>query len=422
MLTHLLRILRESIKAVPAMKYALAVAGLLAVVAMAGAFKLSPSTAVLGTVITLVLMVAMVIFARLTKTAPRHFLLPVKIMMWAFLVVTVATACLLFTSAFFQWPRGLRELFDPAPPGRPTADTKAGATDVSPLVAAARQRSAAQDHASAWSMIERALAQAPDSRPAREAQVDLALVALRELRIRPPQTFIAASAPLLECLQLALPTAKGARAADIQAHLGWGKFLRYKETQADTGIAADYAAAVTFDAANPFAHAFWGHWIAWRHGPYPEIKSHFAAALQSGRERGFVQDLRVAAFRVRQGSEDARELLLLADDLRRGNEEIPAANRKYIFWEVYDVWGRRQEPELLKVLTPADHLATFRWLVQGRDLSSSAVDQYFLARLTEAAGDLASAAQLYRPQLGTGSVFEEQIKAGLARCERTGRP
>ena len=70
---QLLRILRESIKAVPAMKYALAVAGILAMVAMVGAFKISPAMAVFGAVITLVLMVAMVIFARLTTTAPRHF-------------------------------------------------------------------------------------------------------------------------------------------------------------------------------------------------------------------------------------------------------------------------------------------------------------------------------------------------------------
>ena len=39
MISQLLKILRESIKAVPAMKYALAVAGILAVVAMVGAFK-----------------------------------------------------------------------------------------------------------------------------------------------------------------------------------------------------------------------------------------------------------------------------------------------------------------------------------------------------------------------------------------------
>src|SRR5262245_59934967 len=100
MIPNLLKIIRESIKAVPAMKYALAVAGILAVVALVGAFKVSPQMAVFGGVVTLVLMVAMVVFARLTTTAPRHFILPVQVMMWAFLIVTVATACLLFTSAF----------------------------------------------------------------------------------------------------------------------------------------------------------------------------------------------------------------------------------------------------------------------------------------------------------------------------------
>jgi hypothetical protein len=117
MISQLLTIIRESIKAVPAMKYALAVAGVLAVVAMVGAFKLSPQAAIVGSVVTLVLMVAMVIFARLTTVAPRNFLLPVQVMLWAFLIVTVGTALLLFTSAFFQWPRGLREILDPKNPG-----------------------------------------------------------------------------------------------------------------------------------------------------------------------------------------------------------------------------------------------------------------------------------------------------------------
>ena len=71
----------------------------------------------------------------------------------------------------------------------------------------------------------------------------------------------------------------------------------------------------------------------------------------------------------------------------------------------------------LAALPAADHLATFRWLVEGRDLSRSPIESYYLARLTEAAGDCAGATTLYRPLLSLNSTFEEKIKAGLARCE-----
>jgi uncharacterized membrane protein len=58
-------------KAVPAVKYALGVAGILSVVAITKTFGLSPYWAVLGSIVTLVLMVVLLIFARLTKTARR---------------------------------------------------------------------------------------------------------------------------------------------------------------------------------------------------------------------------------------------------------------------------------------------------------------------------------------------------------------
>jgi hypothetical protein len=51
----MIKILKESIRGVPAMKYALAVAGLLSVVGLVSAFKISPPTAVFGVVIVLVL-------------------------------------------------------------------------------------------------------------------------------------------------------------------------------------------------------------------------------------------------------------------------------------------------------------------------------------------------------------------------------
>ena len=414
MISQLLKILRESIKAVPAMKYALAVAGILAVVAMVGAFKISPSMAVFGAVITLVLMVAMVIFARLTTTAPRHFFLPVTIMMWAFLIITVATAFLLFTSAFFQWPRGLRDLIGPPVAAVPVV---APSADTDPLIAAAQRQRENRDYAGAWSAITRAVAGAPGSKAAREEQTQIAMAWIRDMRVTAPATFTSTVMPLSEHLNLALATAKGPLAADIRAHLGHANFLRHREGARDLKIAEEYAAAVALDAANPFAQAMWGHWLAVQHRPLEELKERFRIALTSGRERAYVQRTRLAALKWHGTREADVERVRVADEMRRNKEPVELASRLEIVRDAYPRRPTDAERAMLAALPAADHLATFRWLVEGRDLRGAPIESYYLARLTEGTGDCAAAVALYRPLLELNSTFQEKIKAGLARCE-----
>ncbi len=414
MIAQLLRILRESIKAVPAMRYALAVAGILAVVAMVGTFQLSPQTAVFGAVITLVLMVAMVIFARLTTTAPRHFILPVQLMTWAFLIVTVATAFLLFTSAFFQWPRGLRDLLD-AKPVAPAVRKEAA--EVKNLVSAARQQRTGRDYAGAWQTIGRALAAAPESAAAREEQLEIAMVWVREMTVRAPETFATAVRPLLECLYLNATTAQGIRAADIHAHIGWANFLRFRETNEDLKIQEEYATAVALDGTNPFANAMWGHWLATRRRPLEEVKARFRLALSTARERAFVQHIRIAALDWLRTPASALEMIRMADEMRRNHEDLPSDDRGRVYSAAYVYVGRDDGSALLEVLPPKDHLATFRWLVEGSDIRGSAVKSYYLARLSEAAGDYAAAVAGYRELLKEDTTYNDKAKAGLARCE-----
>jgi hypothetical protein len=107
------RILDEAIRAVPAVKYALGVTGIVAAIAIVRLFNLDLRIAAFGTIVTFALMVALVIFAALTKLAPRHFLLPVLVMVWSFLILVIATAVLLFTSVFFKKPVDLMNWLKP---------------------------------------------------------------------------------------------------------------------------------------------------------------------------------------------------------------------------------------------------------------------------------------------------------------------
>jgi hypothetical protein len=106
-------LLRESIRAVPAVKYALGVAGIVSAIAIVSAFGMDLRIAGFGTIITFALMVVLVVFAKLSTTAPRHFLVPVLLLMWSFLVLTIATAFLLFSSVFFNRPVDLHEWLKP---------------------------------------------------------------------------------------------------------------------------------------------------------------------------------------------------------------------------------------------------------------------------------------------------------------------
>ena len=107
-------ILDQAIKAVPAMKYALGVAGLAAVVAIVLLlWQVNATQAVLGSVVVLVLMGALVVFAALAKTGTRALRTLALFMAWSFVGLTVASAVLLLVSAFWHYPRPLSELLGP---------------------------------------------------------------------------------------------------------------------------------------------------------------------------------------------------------------------------------------------------------------------------------------------------------------------
>ncbi len=102
-----LDLIREAIKAVPAVKYALGVAGVAAALALAVAM-LDLRVAAFGTVIMFAMMVVLVLFAKLASIASKDLRLPVLVLTWAMLVLTLAVAVFLVTSIFFQRPLDLK--------------------------------------------------------------------------------------------------------------------------------------------------------------------------------------------------------------------------------------------------------------------------------------------------------------------------
>lgn len=97
-------VLGESIKAVPAVRYALGIAGIASVIAIGRSFHLEPRVAILGVTIMLFFMVMLVVFAHLASLATADFRLPALVFTWFTLLLMIAFAALMFSSVFFQWP------------------------------------------------------------------------------------------------------------------------------------------------------------------------------------------------------------------------------------------------------------------------------------------------------------------------------
>jgi hypothetical protein len=96
------QVLARAIEAVPAIRFALAVAGIAAALTIIAGFRLGWLVSALGVVVMLGLMTATVIFAGLVdKGAPPS---AIRFLAWAFVSLTAVVAALTVTTTFVGWP------------------------------------------------------------------------------------------------------------------------------------------------------------------------------------------------------------------------------------------------------------------------------------------------------------------------------
>lgn len=102
--------LKQAIKSVPAVKYALGIGGVIAIIAIIQGFKIDFRIAVFGGIIMFLLMTLLLIFANLAVEQKGVFHLPALVFMWFSLILVMATALALFFSVFYGKPIDLRRL------------------------------------------------------------------------------------------------------------------------------------------------------------------------------------------------------------------------------------------------------------------------------------------------------------------------
>lgn len=231
-------------------------------------------------------------------------------------------------------------------------------------------------------------------------------------------TFSQLSAPLRLVLTRGLVAgARGPRAADLRAHLGWADaLLLYEPTSPSADPVPHYRQALQDDPGNVYAHAMWGLWLVLgSRGAPDEALRHFDAALASGRDVPFVRRLQLGGFMQR--TELTPHALRVLNQMRQRQEPVPEQRLSrlwsYLFSELLD--GPARAWPLLDALPPDDTLTTFLWLYPRAGFEPSrqphwrAVHGLLLlhaGRGAEARPDLLALQRELRAERSTGSLAD----------------
>ena len=117
-------LLKQAIKAVPSVKWALGVGGVIALIAIVSSFGIGFKVAILGSVVMFVLMAMLVVFASLAGQKSSSFHMPALVFTWFSLILVMATAAALFIAVFWGNPEEIRtRLGIQSAPG-PTTDLR----------------------------------------------------------------------------------------------------------------------------------------------------------------------------------------------------------------------------------------------------------------------------------------------------------
>lgn len=249
------------------------------------------------------------------------------------------------------------------------------------LRAETRQLAISGLYSKAWESVSQAVELDPDSR---EAQVELAMEWLRNVRIPPGQkerTFTEIVEKLAPALHLAIDTTRKEYAATVQAHIGYGIYLLFKEGNWGVNVDNHFRIALQLDSTNVFANAMYGFWILYPgHGDQSidDANRYFDAALRSGKDRAYVRHLMFSAFRNAVGPAYEAQIIKMANDMRKNHEVIERDERANILSKAYFFNRETIMQEVGKVLSAEEHLQTFLYLSDGIEVDKNI---YFKAAL-----------------------------------------
>ncbi|HUN86520.1 MAG TPA: hypothetical protein VMU48_19230 [Terracidiphilus sp.] len=275
----------------------------------------------------------------------------------------------------------------------------------------------------------------PLYRPALEGQLNTTMEWDENFHVLVPdgQSATSAAGPeldqIMEILDAGLARAKGTRAADVQAHLGWAHFLNQKIAEREYGTAAEQnlRAALATDPSNVYANAMLGNWLLQTDGSLTEAIQHFDVAVASGKARPLVRTFELGGL-IDLDQKGARaKLIRVANDMRKSNEPLDADERRRIRVTCFDpiIAGHGEMEECLTALPSDEAWATYLWLnnnpAGGDDRPQ--VGEFVYADLLELNGkrqeSLAKYQALQKELKSQPGSLKERVDAAVTRLSRS---
>ncbi len=322
---------------------------------------------------------------RMTKAWWRWFLKPQGLALLVLVALLVAGSVFWGFSKYFEHREQTRQAATLLQQGQMQADSG--------------------NYASAWNLLERASKVHPGSAEVIDAQERLAMEWLQNIRGSQLTGNLKDIADKVSpVLSRGAVAGKGERSADLLAHMGWADFLRLREGVGGLDPVTHYRRAIEIEPRNVFAHSMWGFEILRNGGPIVDANRHFAIALESKRNREYVRHMQISGLLWPQDAKLEDEAIRVANEMRKRGEAMPVGvpdrSDAWRLWNVYYsrlIFGH-DKSQFLSTLSPADHLATFRWLYPENQIPKEKYPQYLyiLAQLQELNGDRSTALASYR--------------------------
>lgn len=303
-----------------------------------------------------------------------------------------------------------------------------------------RMQEQAQDYAAAWTTYEQANKNVQSRRlpqllvntlvaDIKQARTNVVMQWLDNMHLPSGKQWEDIVAPLLPTLDEAIAHSEGSRKGDMLAYRGWADFLRSRDGRFDLKPEVSYQRAIEADPSNAYAHAMWGHWILWTGGKLADADGHFTQALVKAEHRPVIRKLQLAALGNRSSDEFDMAQILVANDMRRGQEPLGATSRRrlyQIFDSQFKPYRVTQESvaKLTAVAPPTDLLATYQWLFDEKEFPASkqVSAPYILGMLQAAAGQFAEARQTlqaFRATLDPHNNYMKAVDGALAQLKKT---
>lgn len=263
------------------------------------------------------------------------------------------------------------------------ADNTARTQQIGELLRVAVMQQQAMDFSRAWDSLANAaqtagsgdaLAKLLDRREDDIAKIhtqreDLAMAWLANISVPEGKSFSDIVDKLVPVLERGTGTATPQRKADLLAHIGWSYFLRNRDGHNSFDPAQQYAQALTLDEKNPYAHAYWGHWILWQGDDIDTARNHFAQALQGERARERVRDIQLVAL---HNAAQRGEPLFIATiiEMTKGGEAVSDSYRtvaRRILENACSHWGQSAMPALKAQISNTDLIWIYAQLTEADD-------------------------------------------------------